>query len=224
MEKKGRIVIACGGMKAELEKQQPERYGVKMHYMPQNLHRTPEKLTLMLQKAIDEAAEEAKEIVLGYGLCSNGVVGLRAPRQGLYIPRVHDCITLYLGSREKYQKIFSEQPGTYYLTPNWIDNRKDPLGLAEHEYTRRVGPNAAFETMEWELKNYTHISFIDSIPEKRSTYREIARNNARRFGKRYIEIPGKETFFRKIIFGPWDDQNFVYVNPHEISKQKDFIK
>jgi hypothetical protein len=48
---------------------------------------------------VDPARHEA--VLLGYGLCNNGVVGLHAPVP-LVISRAHDCITLLLGSRERY--------------------------------------------------------------------------------------------------------------------------
>ena len=49
--------------------------------------------------SVDESKYEA--ILLGYGLCSNGLVGLTARSIPLVIP-VHDCITLFLGSKEQY--------------------------------------------------------------------------------------------------------------------------
>lgn len=224
MNKKQNTVIACGGMKAEFERLQPADYGIDMHYMPQNLHRAPDTLRKKLQETIDQVSGESGTIILGYGLCCNGVVGLEAPEQGLIIPKVHDCIALYMGSRKKYHEIFSQNPGTYHLTRNWIDNKKDPLGLVEHEYKRRVGAEDARETMEWEIKNYSHISYINTDTDRTGQYRNRAIENARQFNKQFMEIQGENTFFRQILFGPWDEKDFVHIKPHEISKQKYFLK
>lgn len=224
MKKNQTTVIACGGMKAEFERLSPADNGIKMHYMPQNLHRAPDTLRKKLQETIDRVAEDAETIILGYGLCCNGVVGLKAPKQGIIIPKVHDCIALYMGSREKYRKIFSRQPGTYHLTRNWIDNKKDPLGLVKHEYKRRVGAEDARETMEWEIKNYSHISYINTGSGKTEKYRNRALENAKEFNKHFIEISGEDKFFRQILFGPWDSMNFVHIKPHETSKQEYFLK
>jgi hypothetical protein len=224
MTKMHKIVIACGGLKAEFERLHPTDNGIKMHYMPQNLHRVPGTLRKKLQEAIDRLAEGTEPIILGYGLCCNGVVGLKAPKQGLIIPKVHDCIALYMGSQEKYRKIFSKHPGTYYLTRNWIENEKDPLGLVENEYKKRVGPDMAWETMEMEIKNYSYISYINTRSGNSDEYRRRTRETARKFNKQFKEIQGNDIFFRKMLFGPWDSQNFIHVNPYEISKQKYFIK
>src|SRR6056297_2478403 len=167
-----RTIIACGSIKPELEKLAHHRDDVKIRTMPQNLHRTPHKMKDLIQKVIQKAEGENDQIVLGYGLCSNGVVGIEAPKQGLYIPRVHDCIALYLGSRDKYQRIFSKNPGTYHLTKSWIDNQKDPLGLVENEYTERVGREFAEEAMNTEIRNYKYISFVNTGAGDDEKYRK----------------------------------------------------
>ena len=110
-----RVVIACRVMEPELRKVLAEtKEEVEILYLDQSLHRTPTKMLGQLQEKIDQAAERASQIVLGYGLCSNGVVGVTARQQELVIPRCHDCIALFLGSPSRYQEVFSQKPGTYY--------------------------------------------------------------------------------------------------------------
>jgi len=218
------VVIACGSIKPELEKlAQEAEEKVQIHFLPQNLHRAPHKMPEVIQKAVDQESGAGDRIILGYGLCSNGIVGVVAPDQGMYIPRVHDCIAFYLGSRERYHKIFRQHPGTYHLTKSWIDNEKDPLGLMEKEYTRRVGKEMAKEAMETEIKNYEYISFINNSLINADKYRERARKNAEIFGKKYIEYEGDDRFFKKILFGPYD-KDFIYIEPNEKVKQKEFLK
>ena len=78
------------------------------------------------QEQIDQAAAYASQIVIGYGLCSNGIVGVIARKQGLYLPHCHDCIAFFMGSHRAYLKAFEMRPGTYYLTPGWVAEKKDP--------------------------------------------------------------------------------------------------
>ncbi|HKL38108.1 MAG TPA: DUF1638 domain-containing protein [Bacteroidales bacterium] len=219
-----RKIIACGSIRPELEMLAGNQEEIEFRFLPQNLHRIPEKLTAVLQKAIDETGDDASEIVLGYGLCSNGVVGLKAPHQGLFIPRVHDCIAFYLGSHQAYQKIFSQKPGTYHLTRSWIDNQTDPLGLMRNEYTRRVGPELAEETIRTEIRNYRYISYVSTIAGDSAKYRACARENARFFDKEFIEYPGSDEYFRKILYGPYQEPDFIRIDPGTIVKQKDFLK
>jgi len=219
-----KVIIACGSLKAELERFGPHQDNIRMHYMSQNLHRYPDKMREELQERIDSFNEKGNTIVLGYGLCSNGVSGLLAGKNGIYIPRVHDCISLYLGGAERYHAHFSRRPGTYYLTQNWIENQKDPLGLLENEYTQRVGAEMAKEAIEWELKNYKYICYIDPGSEDPSPYRERAKENARVLGKKYFEVKGNDNFFRRILYGPYSRKYFVYIEPEQTSNYKNFFK
>ncbi len=108
-----RVIIACGSVKSELGAFRPNDGTIEIHYLEQTLHQTPNRMPQVIQNEIESVQRHASQIVLGYGLCSNGVVGIIAPKQGLIIPRIHDCISLFLGSRAAYEKAFKEKPGTY---------------------------------------------------------------------------------------------------------------
>ena len=75
---------------------------VDVEFLPKGLHDIGhEGMCVRLAQtlaAIDETRYEA--VLLGYGLCSNGLVGLAAQSVPLIVPRAHDCITLFLGSKE----------------------------------------------------------------------------------------------------------------------------
>jgi len=217
-------IIACGSIKPELENIKEDTDGADIEFLPQNLHRAPDKMVEAIQKALDNIDEGYDQVILGYGLCSNGIVGLKAPKQGLYIPRSHDCVAFYLGSREKYFSIFSKHPGTYHLTPAWIDNEKDPLGLIENEYTRRVGREMAEETMQYEIRNYEYISFINTGTRDTDKYRKRAKENASYFNKKFIEYNGTGEYFRKMLYGPYDKKDFIYISPNCKVKQNEFLK
>ncbi len=218
-----RVVVACRSLKPELEALRPGDVTIEIRYLEQNLHRTPELMPGIIQNEID-GLDYASQIVLGYGLCSNGVVGLVAPRQGLIIPRVHDCITLFLGSRQAYDEAFQERPGTYYLTPGWIAEGKDPLGYMEQEYTPKLG----HETAEWgikeELKHYTHMVLIDTRVTDVIPLRKRAVENARFLGKHYQEVTGRHNYFQKILYGPYNLEDFVVIEPGGMVEQRFFFR
>ena len=77
--------------------------------------------------AVDESRYEA--VLFGYGLCSNGLVGLTARNVPLVLPRAHDCITLFLGGKERYLEYFHAHPGVYFKTTGWIE-RGEGLNIA----------------------------------------------------------------------------------------------
>lgn len=226
MGNKYNLIIACGSLKPELEAIKNEGNGVRVEYMAQNLHRSPKQLKEHLQEKLDEIdqLEEVQQLVLGYGLCSGGIVGLKVPGQGLVIPKVHDCIALMMGSRGSFNAYFNQNPGTYHLTESWIENEKDPLGLLENEYTERVGREMAEDALRTELKNYTHISFINTGIGNEEKYRKRAQQNADFFGKQFLEIEGSGAYFRKMLYGPYDSKEFVHIEPYQIVNQKEFLK
>lgn len=224
MKKFTTTVIACNSIKNELKQLASKDDAVNLRFLPLHLHRYPMKLRALIQYVIDKAAPESHNIVLGFGLCSNATAELKAPETGLYIPKIHDCISMYLGGNKAYRQTFNKYPGTYFLTKSWIDNRKDPLGLIQHEYKKRVGEEMAREVMETEIKHYKNIAYINTISHQAETYRKRTKQNAHYFKKQYIELQGTNNLFRKIIYGPRYSEEFVIVPPKQTSHQNHFLK
>ena len=90
-----RLILACAVMKEELEHVRGGEEGVEIRYMDQGLHRTTGKMAGMLQGVIDQLPEGVEKVVLGYGLCGNGILGVTARNHVLIVPRCHDCIALF---------------------------------------------------------------------------------------------------------------------------------
>jgi hypothetical protein len=223
--KKGRIVVvACRVMEPELEWARQGKDNVEIRYLHQGLHRTPKDMAGLVQEHIDQAAKYANHIVLGYGLCSNGIVGVTARQQGLIVPRCHDCIALFLGSPVFYKEVFEARPGTYYLTPGWVAEKKDPLGIVEDDYTLRVGRETAFWVMEEELKHYSHIALINTGVTDLGPLRERAIENAKIFKKEYKEIQGSIDYFKKIIQGPYTEEDFFFIKTSSEITQEIFFE
>lgn len=220
MEKNKVLIIACSIMKGELVHVQTD--GVSFVFLEQSLHRTPQKMKDAIQDEIHKLEGwDGDLILLSYGLCSNGIVGVQAKGHPIVIPRVHDCITLFLGSRERYFHEHNQEPGTYYLTGGWIEEKKSPLGIYE-EYSQRYGQKTAEWVIKEELKNYTRIALVESELGLSESHREHARQNARFLNLRYEEIRGSLDFFRKMIHGPWD-QDFILLKPGEEAAQEMFF-
>ncbi|MFP4475261.1 MAG: DUF1638 domain-containing protein [Desulfatibacillaceae bacterium] len=194
-----------------------------MRYLDQNLHRTPDRLPGIIQEQIDDAAENAGMFVLGYGLCSGGIVGVSAPKQPLAIPRVHDCIALFLGSGEAYHREFSENPGTYYMTAGWVAEEQDPLGYMERDYVPRVGREDAEWALREELKHYSRIALVLTDTGDEQALRKRGEENARFLDKKFEVIKGSRAFFEKMLHGPYDEGDFVVLQPGEKVVQNPFM-
>jgi len=175
------------------------------------LHTDPKSLRIALQNAINSSAPDIETILLGYGLCSQAVVGLRSGSRTLIIPRVDDCIAIFLGSAAEYQKQYRSVPGTYYLTKGWIESGDTPF--SEYDIlVKRYGEQRAQCIINQILKNYTRLAFIATGNNKLEYYREHARSMAERFNLRYEEIQGSDVIIKKMLYGPWNDE-FVIIPP-----------
>ena len=85
---------------------------VDLELLTQGHHDTPATGREAIQDRINAVpADKYDAIVLGYGLCSNILVGLTTRHTRLVIPRAHDCITFFLGSKARYQQCFADHPG-----------------------------------------------------------------------------------------------------------------
>jgi hypothetical protein len=203
------FVIACATVIEEMLPLMPA--GIGYQVLDFGLHVNPTALKGALQAAIDEAGQKADTVLLGFGLCSQAIVGLRANHCTLIVPRVDDCISIFLGSREAYATQARQEPGTYYLTKGWLEVGDTPFG----EYDRleaKVGRERADRMMRLLLRNYTRMAFINTGLQDLDGYREEARQLAQRFDLRYEEIEGSNALVKKLLQGPWNDE-FIVVPP-----------
>ncbi|MFH1060483.1 MAG: DUF1638 domain-containing protein [Pseudomonadota bacterium] len=208
-----RLVIACRVMEPELAALSAGIPDLGIVYLDQSLHRTPQDMAPLIQARIDQAGGSVAQVVLGYGLCSNGIAGVRARTAEIIVPKAHDCIALFMGSLTRYAELSSENPGTYYLTPGWVAEGKDPLGIMEDEYTQRVGRENAEWVMREELKHYTLVTLIDTGALPMGALRARAQANAEFFGMQFQELTGEPEYFRQLLHGPYPAEHFFRVAP-----------
>ena len=211
-------VIACATVIEEMLLHLPP--GMEYQVLNFGLHVNPEALRRALQGAIDASTTSADTILLGYGLCSQGVVGLRANSCTLVVPKVDDCIAIFLGSGEAYKAQSRTEPGTYYLTKGWIEAGDSPFDEYD-SLVEQYGEQKARWLMGRVLKNYTRLALINTGQYELERYRDYSRRTAERFGLRYEEIPGSNALIKKMLHGPRDDE-FVVARPGETISYLDF--
>ncbi len=224
-------VIACEVLFRELALAAAQTEAVvDLVFLRKGLHDDPDLLREKLQAHIREAdSSEADAVVLGYGLCSNATAGVVAGRLRLVIPRAHDCITLFLGSRERYEKLFGQRPGTYYYTSGWLERGSDTVPQAQRETSpvggqsfdelvARYGEDNARFLMEiqgsWR-QHYTTACYIRMPLSHRPEYAEQVRKIAADNGWEYLEVEGDDRLIRAMVSGKWSDQDFLIVQPGE---------
>ncbi|MCS7178324.1 MAG: DUF1638 domain-containing protein [Anaerolineae bacterium] len=213
------FVLACATVMEEMIPLMSE--GMEYEVLDFGLHIRPEQLRQTLQRRIDALEQPYDAVILGYGLCSHAVIGIRARHSPLVIPRVDDCIAIFLGSRAAHRAQHAREPGTYYLTKGWIEVGDTPF--AEYErMVQQYGRERADRLIRIILAHYTRLALINTGQYELEKYREYARRTAEQFGLRYEEIPGSTALIRKMLYGPWDPDEFVVVPPGGTVCYEDF--
>ncbi|MBQ0106020.1 MAG: DUF1638 domain-containing protein, partial [Armatimonadetes bacterium] len=173
-------------------------------------------------------------IVVFYGLCGRGVLDIETFDIPVIFPKVHDCISLFLGSAEKYRKEFKAHPGTFYHTAGWISEKINPKNKAAGELYRNyfsegfdTHPDFAYlsekygrENAEFILKfqsgwmkNYTRCAYIDFGLEKDKDYSFLPEYMAKVFGWEFVHINSSMDFMQSLFNGE-DSPNTVVIPPH----------
>jgi hypothetical protein len=179
-------------------------------------------MTHTLQEHL-ESIEEPSLVVLGYGLCGNGLKGLRAGKHTLLVPRVDDCIALLLGSYRDYIRQFEAVPGTYYLSKGWLESGSHPLKEYE-EYVPRYGPKEAMWIMDQQYQHYERLVLVAHSQEDLETYRPQAQEVARfcqRWDMRYEEVLGSDGYVRQLVWAIEQLRNGASPTPKDVGK--DFL-
>ncbi|HEX7474367.1 MAG TPA: DUF1638 domain-containing protein [Dehalococcoidales bacterium] len=212
------LVISCATVFEEIQPLMPA--GMRSSVLEFGLHVDPIKLRQRLQLTIDSLPADVEYVLLGYGLCSQAVTGLKSDTRTLVVPRVDDCIALFLGSVAEYEFQHKSQPGTLYLTKGWIEAGGSPLEN-QNDMVKRYGEKKAKALLAQMLKNYTRLVFINTGNYELERYRQSSRDTAAELNLRYEEIKGSNNILRKLLYGPWDGQ-FVVAKPGKTIVFADF--
>ena len=204
---------------------------IDIEFITQGLHDIDSpQMCARLQNSIDSAdPDKYSAVLLVYGLCNNGIVGLTASNIKVVVPRAHDCITIFLGSKERYLEYFRSKPGTYFKTTGWIERDRvnietmpstklGRLGLekTEQEYVELYGKDNAryiIETLGGGIENYSQYTYVEVGLKKDPDYAQATGDEASSKGWRYEKIDGNLRLIRNLLDGVWNEKDFLVVNP-----------
>ena len=212
----GLKLIACPAVLGELAEGATD--GVDTHKLEAQLHLNPERLKAALQAAVAEADKPGATIVLGYGLCSNSVLGLKTRHATLVVPRVDDCIAMMLGSNEAFAAENAKEPGSYYVAKAYLDEC-DTI-VSEHEkLIEKRGAERAEKMMRLLLQHYTRIVVIDTGRYDLAPYRARVADFAEQFDLAVEDAPGTTRILDALVEGGWGDDFVVAPPGHELTLQ-----
>lgn len=216
------------------------RHLVDLEFLTQGLHDHPNLGREEVQKRVDAVpAGKYDAILIGYALCGNLITGLRTAHTPLVIPRGHDCITFFLGSMDRYQRLSETHPGSYYYTSGWLEclrrrgERASPLNLqflptragmsvgtesVYGEWVKKYGEERAQYLMEvmgqW-TESYTHGVLIDFDFTKPLHLHEQVEAICERRGWRFEQVEGDLHLLERWLNAEWDRDSFLVVQPGE---------
>lgn len=205
------------------------KHQVDFEFLPKGLHDRGSAVMLReIQATVDRVDPETYDgVLLGYGLCGNGLAGLTARRIPLVVPRAHDCITLFLGDKERYMEYFQGHPGVYFKTTGWIERgegsemsqlalKKYGYGMSRAELVAKYGEENA-DFLAKELGNYTvsysQYTFIEMGVEPDDRFERCTLEAARERGWNFEKIRGDMSLIEGLVNGDWDPKRYLVVQP-----------
>jgi hypothetical protein len=205
---------------------------IDVEFLELGEHAQPQCLNAALQAKIDRAEQDSKAyaaILLLYGLCGNAAVGLRARKTKLVLPRAHDCCTILLGSRERFQEHFQDHPSTPFSSVGYLERGSYYLRTEGSERQIQYGDQYAALVAQYGEDNAKYIwesmfpenadpvesrvVFID-LPETRGLgAAERFRTQAESHGKSCTQLDGSLSLISRLLNGDWDPTDFLVVEP-----------
>ena len=205
---------------------------IDVTFLPQGLHDAPQVLRGELQAAIAKFREQVTSkqrrrkpdyLALAFGLCSDSIVGIEAIDVPLIVPRIDDCVGMYLGSEQRYLDYFEKYKGTFWAFPSWaestISTDADYLDQTRAEYMERYDGDEDMveDVIEMELSMTANYSNVGYITSPLAVDPEGSRAHAARYaddhGWSLLEFEGDLSLMERLLNGPWDDDEFLVVPP-----------
>ncbi|NWK54120.1 DUF1638 domain-containing protein [Verrucomicrobiaceae bacterium N1E253] len=204
---------------------------VHTRFFEMGLHDQPDILRQTLQDEIDalDELDGIGAIVLAYGLCGCGTTGLHSKKHTLIIPRAHDCITVFLGSKNRFSEHQSRCPGCMYYTPGWNRGRRVPGPDKLKAMRRELSPKFDAEDVDFLIESeqqawsmHDTATYIDLGTNDADDEAQYAENCAQWLGWKFERLQGDPGLLRDLLTGPWPEDRFQTILPgHQLAHSAD---
>lgn len=208
-----RVVIACRNLYDELMMAFRETgCNDPVVWMDSDYHLDPNRLRCKLQEIID-GLQDTDVVLLAYGRCGNGLVGLNATGADLVIPKTDDCISIFM-SRPGEE--FNRRKETYFLTKGWIEFPKGLMNEYNHTL-KSYGEKKTKRIFEMMLKHYLYLMVIDTKAYELDTLMEDAADLAKKVDLELVVSEGSLWLLKQLLTGPYDDHFCVIPKGRQVA-------
>lgn len=191
-------------------------------YLEMGLHDHPPRLRAEVQKSISQLEMDPglETILLAYGRCGNGLIGVRAQRCSLVLPQAHDCISILLGGRKVHNELLAKNPATYFFSPGWMRGKRVPGPDRETHlrelYAERYADDEDMieELIEADREAFAHhncAAYVSIIDRPRDA--AYCERCARHLNWQHQNVPGDPRILNDLLAGRWNPEDFLIVPP-----------
>ena len=207
-------LIGCPAVLGEMADGATE--GIECHELEARLHLRPKLLGEALASAVAAADKPHSTVVLALGMCSQTVLGLRTEHATLVVPKVDDCIAMFLGSNAAFESESTRARGTYYVAKAYLDEC-DTI-FSDHEaLVEKCGLERADKMMRLLLEGYTRIVIIELGRHDLGPSRARVTDFAKRFGLAVESVQGTTRIVDALVTGDWGEDFVVAPPGHELT-------
>jgi len=145
-----------------------------------------------------------------FGLCGNALLGIGSKTSTLVIPKVDDCISMFLGGNEQRKNLENDYKA-YYLTRGWLTYENNIW----NEYQRSIekyGRGKTRSLFQIMLKHYTHLVVIDTGAYNTGCFLKETKKIADELNLSLKTIPGDLSLLYQALEVKWA-HNFALIEP-----------
>lgn len=212
-------IISCEMIENEVDliiKKLGIKLDAEITWIESKYHNNPEQLKVEIQKSINNIEEDVDNVLLLYGSCGNAIDGIVSDKYNLICMKVHDCISMLLGSMEKRKNDL----GSYYFTKKYIESESSIW----NDYCKcrnKYGDKKTQKMYKYMLKEYKCIKVINTGAYNVNDILDKSKEIARCCNLDHKIINANLNILTKALTKQWDN-DFIIKKKNEKITFRDF--
>jgi hypothetical protein len=212
-------IVACRTLEPELKLVMGRRgIALPIAFVESGKHAWPDKLRDCIQESVD-SVPEGKTILLVFGFCGNSMVGVKSRSHTLVLPRVADCIPLFLGSRETRDAYGIY---TYFYTKGYLESESNIVTDYER-VLKKYGEKRSLRVVREMMAHYKNIAVVDTGAFDPAEVTKKVEPLAELIDVPVSVVPGNLRVIDALLAGDWNDDEFLIIpEDSEVSFEMSF--